>query len=166
VASNCRWPDAHQFRSPLSRPQRTIPLISPLMTVVSLGVTAIHKCRSMSNAGRCLLWSALRTQVRRRARQRQRLTQNQWQAMQERAPLTAISLPTLDRLSDRYQAASSCRVCYASLRTPSRPLHPEPAPRSRLCLACCCAFGPFGHHTLALIERPRGTRLCRILAKS
>jgi hypothetical protein len=88
------------------------------MTVVSLGVTAIHKCRSMSNTGRCLLWSPLRTQVRRRARQRQRLTQNQWRAMQERAPLTAISLPTLDRLSDRYQAASSCRVCYASLRTP------------------------------------------------
>jgi hypothetical protein len=54
------------------------------MTVVSLGVTAIHKCRSMSNTGRCLLWSALRTQVRRRARQRQRLTQNQWRAMQER----------------------------------------------------------------------------------
>ncbi len=25
------------------------------------------------------------------------------------------------------------------------------------CLPCCCAFGPFGHHTLALIERPRGT---------
>lgn len=25
------------------------------------------------------------------------------------------------------------------------------------CLPCCYAFGPFGHHTLALIERPRGT---------
>src|SRR5208337_3196529 len=34
-----------------------------------------------------------------------------------------------------------------------------------LCLPCCCAFGPFGHHTLALIERPRGTRLCRVLSK-
>jgi hypothetical protein len=66
------------------------------MTVVSLGVTAVHKCRSMSNAGRCLLWSALRTQVRRRARQRQRLTQNQWRAMQERrhSPLFLFRLWT------------------------------------------------------------------------
>src|ERR1019366_958153 len=67
-----------------------------------------------------------------RCGQRRRLTQNQWRTMQESAPLTAISLPTLDRLSDRYQAASSCRVWYASPRTPSRPLHPEPAPRSHL----------------------------------
>ena len=28
-----------------------------------------------------------------------------------------------------------------------------------LCLPCFCPFGPFGHHTLALIGRPRGTRM-------
>lgn len=32
----------------------------------------------------------------------------------------------------------------------------------RLCLPGCCPFGPFGHHTLALIERLRWTRLLSI----
>ena len=30
----------------------------------------------------------------------------------------------------------------------------------RLCLPCYCPFGPFGHHTLALIERPPAGRGC------
>src|SRR5665811_817274 len=57
----------------------------------------------------------------------------QVRAMQKGASLTAISLPTVERQSNRHQADSSFQVCaYAFPRAPSRPQRPELAPRPHL----------------------------------